>query len=392
MRDPPRVPRPLRVLILTASIGEGHDLPAFALAEGISAEDPTAQVDVVDALAAVGGMTERLATKGSRFHSEWGKRLYDLEYRLITTFAPTRWLAGLFFVDPASRRILPVIAATRPDVVVSTYPGATEGLARRRARGRLDPPVVSAITDLAALHYWAHPGVDLHLITHPESAHEIREIAPGAALTCVRGLTSRAFYEPADPLGWRRARGVPDGVRVVAVSGGGWAVGDLAGATRVALYAGAEAVVVLGGRNETVRSALAADFSTDWRVTVLGFEERMSDLLAATDVVVHSTAGLTVLEAIMRGARVVSYGWGRGHIRANNEAYERFGMAAVARSPAELDRAIREALAHPASPDESFLGLPSAASEVLSLAREARREDHPRSPGPVAGAPDPRGR
>ena len=67
----------------------------------------------------------------------------------------------------------------------------------------------------------------------------------------------------------------------------------------------------------------------------------MSDLLAAADVLVHSTAGLTVLEAQIRGTRVISYGWGRGHIRANNRAYERLGLAAVARTPEQLAAAIR---------------------------------------------------
>ena len=56
----------------------------------------------------------------------------------------------------------------------------------------------------------------------------------------------------------------------------------------------------------------------------------MADWLAAADVLVHSTAGLTVIEAIMRGCAVISYGWGRGHIRANNRAYLSFGLADVA--------------------------------------------------------------
>lgn len=386
------MPPPPRILILTASIGEGHDLPAQAVADGITAEDPSAEVQIVDALAAVGGMAERLATKGSRFHSEWGNRLFDLEYRLITTVAPTRWLAGVLFVDPASRRIAPVVAAARPDIVVSTYPGATEGLARLRRRGRLAVPVVSAITDLAALRYWAHPGVDLHLTTHPESVHEIREIAPGAAVTCVRGLTVAAFYEPPDPSGWRREHGIAPEARIVAVSGGGWAVGDLAGAGHAALGAGAGAVVVLGGRNEAVRKALLGSFASEPRVTVLGFEERMSDLLGACDVLVHSTAGLTVLEAMMRGCRVVSYGWGRGHIRANNDAYERFGLAEVARSAGELEGAIRRALASGAEPDVSFSGLPTAASEVLSLARASRERTQRQAGSPARGAPGPLGR
>ena len=76
---------------------------------------------------------------------------------------------------------------------------------------------------------------------------------------------------------------------------------------------------------------------------LLGFTDRMSDLLAAADALVHSTAGLTVLEAQIRGCPVISYGFEVGHIRANNRAYRRFGLARVATSPAalrrELDRA-----------------------------------------------------
>ena len=56
----------------------------------------------------------------------------------------------------------------------------------------------------------------------------------------------------------------------------------------------------------------------------------MGDWLAAADALIHSTVGLTVLEAIIRGCPVISYGWGRGHIRANNHAYRRFGLAEVA--------------------------------------------------------------
>ena len=55
----------------------------------------------------------------------------------------------------------------------------------------------------------------------------------------------------------------------------------------------------------------------------------MSEWLAAADALVHSTGGLTVLEAYMRGCPTISYGWGRGHIRVNNAAFRRFGIAEV---------------------------------------------------------------
>jgi processive 1,2-diacylglycerol beta-glucosyltransferase len=99
---------------------------------------------------------------------------------------------------------------------------------------------------------------------------------------------------------------------------------------------------------------------------VWGFTERMSDLLAAADALIHSTAGLTVLEAIVRGCPTISYGWGRAHIRANNEAFQRFGLAEVAIDRSALATALRRALAARPEPNPFLAELPSAASVVLA--------------------------
>jgi UDP-N-acetylglucosamine:LPS N-acetylglucosamine transferase len=128
------------------------------------------------------------------------------------------------------------------------------------------------------------------------------------------------------------------------------------------------AVVVLCGRSDALKARLGARFGADPRVRLLGFTDRMSELMAAADTLVHSTAGLTVLEAWIRGCRPISYGWGVAHIRLNNEAYERFGIADVVRDRAQLRAAIERALAAPRQPHPEYGRLPSAAGEVLALA------------------------
>ncbi|MFL5907728.1 MAG: MGDG synthase family glycosyltransferase [Solirubrobacterales bacterium] len=357
-----------RILILSASIGEGHDLPARVIAEGIAAEAPDTEVEILDSLALVNPLVRRLVLDSSRFHSKWGNRIFDLSYRLITNVPPTRWFAARLTQFLAARPIRRAVLDRAPDVVVSTYPGSTEVLGALRAAGKIDVPVVSAITDLAALRYWAHPGVDLHLITHPESAEEVAEIAPGTEIACVRGLTDPRFYEPREQAEARRDLGLPADGPIVLVSGGGWAVGDLEGAAEEALTLPGSTVVCLCGRNDELRTKLAERFAAEPRMKVEGFTDRMPDWFAAADVLVHSTAGLTVLEAIMRGCGVVSYGWGIGHVRVNNEAFARFGLAEVARSRDELGEAIVRALAGKPDPDESFAELPTAASAILRLA------------------------
>jgi hypothetical protein len=106
----------------------------------------------------------------------------------------------------------------------------------------------------------------------------------------------------------------------------------------------------------------------------MGFTDRMSDVLAAADTLVHSTAGLTVLEAHIRGCPVISYGFGVGHIRANNRAFERFGLAAVARSPRQLATALERALAHRPEPETQFATRPTTASLVLDGAPPGRQQ------------------
>ena len=356
-----------RVLILSAAIGEGHDLPARVLADAIRAERPGAHVRIDDGLLAMGWPVDRIVLGGSKFDSATGRIAFDVEHWLATGFAPTRWLTGALGVALGGRRLLALIAHERPDVIVSTYPGVSEVLGRLRRRGRLTVPLASAITDLASLRFWAHPGVDLHLVTHPESIDEVRGIAPHTRIVCTSGLTSPDFLVPRSRADARDDLGLPADAPLVVVSGGGWAVGDLEGAVEVALTADGAHVVCLCGRNDDARARLERRFGTDERVAVWGFTDRISDLFAAADVLVHSTAGLTVLEALIRGCAVVSYGWGRGHIRANNRAYERFGLAAVATTRGELGDALRRALRNPREPDASYAALPSAASAVLEL-------------------------
>jgi UDP-N-acetylglucosamine:LPS N-acetylglucosamine transferase len=261
-----------------------------------------------------------------------------------------------------------LIERERPDVIVSTYPGSTEVLGRLRRSGRVKVPCVSAITDLAALRWWAHPGIDLHLITHAQSRPEVDAVAgPGADVRHVRGFTRAEFEAPPESSAARAALGLPAQVPVVVVSGGGWGVGELARAARTALAIPELTVVCLCGSNAKLRDRLQREFAGQPRVRVEGFTSRMCEWLAAADVLVHSTAGLTMLEAELCGTWAVSFGWGVGHIRVNNRAYRASGLAAVATTPAELAAALRQALVSPRPRPDWDAALPAAADATLEL-------------------------
>jgi UDP-N-acetylglucosamine:LPS N-acetylglucosamine transferase len=350
----------VRVLVLTASVGEGHDLPARVLADGLRARG--ADVVVADGLGAMGKLLAGAATYGAG-RLLW---LFDLQYALFARLPPTREVGQQLLYRIGGTRLLHFVEALRPDIVVSTYPGVTEVLARLRRAGRLSAPAVSVVTDLSSLRYWAARGIDLHLVSHPESAEEVRRIAgPGSSVEAVRGVNDPAFLSPPSPEAARARFGLDAGP-VVAVSGGGWGVGDLEGAVRAARDVEGVTVLALCGRNDRKRAYLERLFAHDAGVRVLGFVDDMATLLAASDVLVHSTAGLTVLEAHMVGCRPISYGWGVGHIRLNNRAFVREGIADVVLSLGALPGAIRAALARPRVPHYAdFAKLPSAADVIV---------------------------
>ena len=298
--------------------------------------------------------------------------LFDIQYWLITKFAPARWLFHHIGYLVGGRGLMRLIDDRDPDTIISTYPGVTAVLGMLRENRRLDIPVQSAITDLAGLRYWAHPGVDLHYVTHPESIEEVEKLVGPGTVEWVRPPISREFLMPRTRRDAREALDVPAHARVVLVSGGGWGIGDLEGAIRSALSGEDTLVVCITGRNEVAREKLEKSFDGNEQVRILGFTEQMSDWMAAADAMIHSTAGLTVLEAHIRGCPVVSYGFSAGHLRANNAAFERFGLAEVAGSSHELESVLRHVTRERRSPDSSFASLPSIASRALSVRPQVR--------------------
>ncbi len=370
--EPDQEAKPRKVLIISADIGEGHDLPARAVAREFHDEEPDAQVSIVNGLPAMGPFLTKLLRENSAFMFTFVPWLFDLQYRLFMNVGPTRWLTRKLLVLFGRRGLTRLIKAHDPDVIVSTYPGVTALLGEMRRSGRLQIPCYSSITDLAGLQFWAHPGIDRHFITHPESAAEVEAIAGPGSVRWAKPPTSPAFLAARSTSEARKALGLPASGRVIAISGGGWGVGDLAGATAEALRFEDATVLCLCGRNDTLRAKVMARFGDEPRLRVMGFTDRMGDVLAAADVLVHSSAGLTVLEAIIRGCPVISYGFGYGHVRVSNAALERFGLAQVARNRSDLQPMIEHALEHRPEPDGSFARQPPTASLIMSDERRVR--------------------
>ncbi len=332
--------RPIRVLVLTAPVGEGHLTAARVLAEDLVRRNPSADVTVRDVLAEFPAPLRWVLSDAYRWQLTAAPWLFALLFGTLRRSRLLRWLARAALSLAGSRSLLQLVRRGSPDVVVSTWPPATLILGSLRLRGKVLVPACATITDFAGLELWADKGVDLHLVMHESLVPGVERVAGLGSAHPVSPLVAPEFHAPRASVEARCALGLPSEGTVVVVSGGGWGVGDLAGAVTTALELDAT-VVCLAGRDPAIRLRLETAFAGEPRVQVLGFTDSMSDLLAAADVLVHSTGGVTCLEALARDCPVVAYGAPPGHAPLLAREMASLGLVVHARSATELKAALQ---------------------------------------------------
>lgn len=380
-----RAPGPRRVLILSADVGEGHAAAARALAAQLKNTPEPTEVTVIDGLAAMGRVLKPVVEDGYRVQLRFIPWTYTIVYGLLNHVPPIRALATRLLRLFGSRPLARAIAEHDPDVVVSTYPAVTVVLARLRRTGEVKCPTVATITDLTGLFFWAQPGIDMHMVMYGESLSSVERIAGRDSVQLVAPLISEEFLKQRCPRQARRELGLPEDGRMVVVSGGGWGVGDVLGAVREFIRVPeASSIVVLAGRNEQLAEKLRRTFGSEPRVHIYEFTDKMPELLAAADVLVHSTGGVTCLEAMAAGTPVVSYGLPVGHARVNTRAMAALDLLRLANDTNELREHVRASFA--ACPEPALVAASATDAPAGAAAEPAGVPARPSAPGDLVAA------
>jgi UDP-N-acetylglucosamine:LPS N-acetylglucosamine transferase len=334
-------------LLVSGSIGMGHDVMADAFATSLAARGWSAET--LDAMALLGGSGHRA-----------GEAVFRSLLRVPGAFDALHFhalrggnrFAG-FLDGQAARRIAPRLASslreTPAALVVSVFATAASAMSRVRAGGGSAPRTVTFCTDVNPHRLWVHPHTDIYLVPSATSAAFLRRFEPEARVLVVPAPVRAPFYDAPSRADARGSLGVPLDAQVVLLMTGSWALGPLATVAKSLAAAGVH-VLAVAGRSAPVEAALRVAAATDPRVVPFGFTDRVPELMAACDVVVTS-AGDTCSEARVVGRRMVLLDVVAGHGRENLQHELELGDAVVAStSPDLLVRAVLRALATGADP------------------------------------------
>jgi diacylglycerol O-acyltransferase / wax synthase len=359
------VTQPRRVLLVSATIGEGHNATARAVEEAVRRLWPECTVSWVDALDVMGRWVPPAFRWIYVVNVENTPWLYNFFYSALWRY---HWFAHScrrFVGAWSGRRLRGVVQAEQPDLVVSTYPLGTAGLDWLRRHDALDVTAAAVISDFSPHPFWVYPEIDQHYVMSDASLREMHRAVPSAVGgVCVPPVVSA--FRPRDKTEARRARGLSPDEFVVLISCGSLGFGSIDRAVEASLrVAEVGRVVVACGRNESVRRRLSERAERDARLVPLGWVDDMPLLTSCADVVVTNAGGATALEALAAGRTVVMFEPIAGHGRANAELMAHAELAELclraddltstlqrlARDPDELATTEQRALRHARSAD-----------------------------------------
>lgn len=308
------------VLILSASMGAGHDRVARELAARLSGCRVACEVvDVLDLLPLRAGHALRSLYA-------WTVRrapsLYAATYQVFLTSPAASGTVPMTAL--AASRLEALVHHLEPAGVVSTFHLGAQIAGHLRRHGRLPVPSHVVITDFSAHRLWLHGGNDGFLCPAPAVARVART-ATGRPAWC---------HAPIVDAGFRRAGRATALVRdvlggpgnVVLVAAGSWGVGRVEETARALAGSGRYRPIVLCGRNERLRRRLRHREN----VVALGWRDDLADLMAAGYALVDNAAGLTAQEAVAAGVPVVGHRPIPGHGRAGVRAMARAGFSVYA--------------------------------------------------------------
>jgi processive 1,2-diacylglycerol beta-glucosyltransferase len=364
-----------RVLILTASYGSGHNVAARSLAAAFGRAGAEARVvdhfrDLVDptfarVTHALYGWTLRHAPLA------WGAA-YGLG-DWMTSDSPLAFGATRLGVAGLAR----LLARDAPDVVVSVHATPAVAMTALAARGFRVPSHTTVVTDFVAHSQWIAPGVERYCVAADEVKHEFvaRGIAPERIL--VTGMPLREEFErPVDAVTARETLAMSARRPVVlAMAGAHGSYGRLPDVARALARAPVPVQgVLVAGRDPWLEARLRT-LTAGTGLRTLGYVTDVRTLMAAADVLVTKTGGMTLAEAMAAELPVIAYGSLPGQERRNERFASRGGIALVARSQRDLDGALERALTEPALLERLRAGMrrlarPGASRRIVSAVLE----------------------
>jgi len=302
------MPRPPRLLVLSASVGGGHLRAAQAVTLALRELAPAAEIRELDILELAPRPFRRVYADAYLGLVDKAPAALGLIYDALDRRGGRKTQAAdrlRLLVERVNLRAFERFLQDGPwDGAVNTHFLPTEIIAALRRKGALRLPQLTVTTDFETHRLWVYRPCELFTTATEEGAATLRHWGVPAAAVRVTGIPVHpAFCRAPDKAACRKAFSLTPGRPVVLQLAGGFGVGPVERIYRGLLSCVVPLqVVAVAGRSAELRARLGkVPVPPRHAALVLGFTDRMHELMAAADLVVSKPGGLTTSEALASG-------------------------------------------------------------------------------------------
>ena len=331
-----------KILILTASFGEGHNAAARALAAAVDREAGPGTAVIADVFALAAPRYNELVRRSYLSLINRAPKLWIRFYRWSDR---SRMAADPRFFFRELRVLRSILAKEKPDAVCCTFPVATLLLEHLARTGGPKLPRYNIVTDSISIHsLWCRGSCDGWFVPNEDSAAVVLANGLNPARVHVSGFPVPAiFTEQAGVLTPPDlARGAAPRVLHIINSG----TRHAAETARRLLAEEDWEITCAVGRNESLLRQLTALAAGRRRpATILGWTKEVPRLLMTHHVVVSKAGGATTQEAINALCPMVVSQVVPGQEEGNYELLRRHRAGTLAESPDAVIAALRLAFA-----------------------------------------------
>ena len=370
-----------RILILSASVGNGHTIAAESLKEAFEMKGLAGEVRHEDVL---------------RFTNPLFRRLYGKAYIDLVNRAPDLlgWMYDqadepwkfekrrLFFDKLNAAPLIRMIRKYDPDWIVCTHFLASEIVSDLKRDGKLTCPQAVVVTDFDLHALWLCRNYEHYFVALDETKAYLETLGFPAEKVTVSGIPIRPLFgEKKDKLAMREKYGLAADVPTVILSLGGFGVGRV-DRLNDALRSIRRPVQILAmcGLNEELKTKLEKDSSKDSaaRMIPVGYTKQMDEYMSAADLIVGKPGGLTTCEALAKGLVFVIVDPIPGQEEHNSDHLLENGAAIRSNNPATLGYKIERLLDDPSRLEQMrqnalTFARPGAAIEIANKLLELGR-------------------
>lgn len=288
-----------KVLILTASTGEGHNQAAKSLADKF--HEHGYEPYTMDLFKETSKALNTLMADGYKMLANNLPTIYGVMYRIFNRKSfNNRFLRyGLIVVK---NRVLEEIKTVEPDMIVSTHPFGVGIISDLKERGKIDTAFMSVVTDFKAHYAYISPYVDAYITGSEYTKETLIERQIPAEKIFPFGIPVKSEFQNCSE------RPMPTENKEkfeVLIMGGSMGSKDIAKVVKT-LTSEADSryhLTVVCGKNESLKEMLEERYETAVKankLSILGFTKNIPQLMDTCDVIVTKPGGLTTTEALSK--------------------------------------------------------------------------------------------